>query len=344
MLSQTLARRVLALFLGPIFLLVQAGPPAGCEEPTSPSLRTIVVAADGSGDFETVQAAIDSVPTDNAERVTIEIRPGTYKELVTVSSDKPFIALRGQDAKTTILTYDNFASKTNPETGENYGTSGSSSTFIKGDDFTAENLTFENSAGRVGQAVAIRITAERCTFLKCRFLGWQDTLYAKSGRQYYKDCYIEGNCDFIFGEARAVFDRCEVVTKDGGYYTAQSRKTEDHYSGYVFTRCRLTGKNPVYLGRPWRDYSTVVYLDCWMDECVRPEGWDNWRSPDKEKTAYYAEYKSTGPGANPEARVQWSHQLTEDEAARFATAKFLQTAEGETDDWLRGVVETAKAE
>jgi pectinesterase len=289
--------------------------------------RMITVAADGSGQFTSVQAAVDSVPVNNPERVVIHIKPGTYKERITVPQDKPFITFRGQDPNTTILTY-NWTAYTKdpnaPDPNKNVGTGGSSSTFIFGHDFVAENVTFQNSAGRAGQAVALKSQADRLVFRNCRFLGWQDTLYADAGRQYFTQCTIEGHVDFIFGAARAYFEECTIHSREGGYVTAQSRLQPDADSGYVFHKCRLIGDGSTYLGRPWRPYALVVYDRCWMDSHIRPEGWNNWRKVENEKTAYFAEYQSTGPGANPSARVKWSHQLTDEQAKAFRRENFLK--------------------
>src|SRR5688572_28663409 len=191
--------------------------------------KTLTVSADGDGDFKSVQAAVDAVPANNAERVIIHVNPGTYKERVHIGKDKPRVTLRGDDAAKTVLTYDLFASKVLPPATQPVGTSGSYSTLVEGDDFIAENITFENSAGEVGQAVALRTTGDRQAFYNCRMLGWQDTLYVHTGRAYFRDCYIEGRVDFIFGRATAVFDRCHVHSKNGGYVTAAAR-SEEHTS------------------------------------------------------------------------------------------------------------------
>jgi pectinesterase len=274
----------------------------------------IVVARDGSGNFTSVQAAVDSVPAGNTRPVTIHIKPGTYTEIVTVPKEKPFLTMRGDDAASTILTFHNSAATAG-------GTSKSASVYIWGDDFNAENLTFENSYGTGSQAVALYVDADRATFRKCRTLGWQDTLYANGGRQQYEDCYIEGHVDFIFGNATALFENCEIHSKGQGYITAQSRLTDTPSTGYVFRHCRLTGSDTgagVYLGRPWRPYARVVYIDCWLGPHIRPAGWDNWRNPENEKTAWFAEYHCTGPGADTSARVPWSKQLTAKQAEEFA--------------------------
>ena len=185
------------------------------------------------------------------------------------------------------------------------------------------------------------VEADRAVFKNCRFLGWQDTLYAKNGRQYYKDSYIEGSVDFIFGQAAAVFDHCEIHSKGDGYLTAPMRFAADEPAGFVFDKSRLPAtstKNGVYLGRPWRDYGRTVFLNTEMGSHIRPEGWNHWL-PEREKTAYMAEYGSTGKGANAAARVAWSHQLTDAEASAFSTENFLKGKDGwnpkkAKDEWL----------
>jgi pectinesterase len=301
-----LLRRETAVKAGPLVAIFFALPLSAAE---------IVVARDGSGNFTSVQAAVDSVPAGNSRAAVIHIKPGAYTENITVPAEKPFITMRGDDAARTILTFHNSAASAG-------GTSKSASVYIWAADFTAENLTFENSYGTGSQAVALYVNADRARFLKCRFLGWQDTLYANGGRQHYKDCYIEGHVDFIFGNATALFEDCEIHSKGQGYVTAQSRLADTPATGYVFRHCRLTGSNTgngVYLGRPWRPYARVVYIDCWLGEHIRPQGWDNWRNPENEKTAWFAEYHSTGPGANAGSRVGWSKQLTAREAEEFAS-------------------------
>ena len=284
----------------------------------------ITVAADGTGELTRVQAAIDRVPENNPKRVVIYIKAGVYKEQIKIPATKPFITLRGDDAAKTILTYN----LSNKDAGS---TSASYATYIAGHDFLAENITFENSFGTGSQAVALLVEADRAVFRKCRFIAWQDTLYAKGGRQYYEDCYIEGHVDFIFGAATAVFERCHIHSKGEGYIAAPMRFSDTEPTGYVFHKSRLTGENTgkgVFLGRPWRAYGRTVFLETEMGAHIRPEGWDNWRDPEREKTAYFAEYKSTGPGATPDKRVKWAHQLTESEAKPFLPDNFLAGNDG----------------
>lgn len=270
-----------------------------------------VVAQDGSGDFFTVQEAINAVPDFRKNiRTTILVRKGTYKEKIIIPESKINISLIGEDGA--VLTYDGFANKKNVF-GENMGTSGSSGCYIYAPDFYAENITFENSSGPVGQAVACFVSADRAFFKNCRFLGFQDTLYtySKQSRQYYEDCYIEGTVDFIFGWSTAVFNRCHIHSKRDGYVTAPSTDQGKKY-GYVFYDCKLTAEpeaTKVYLSRPWRPYAQAVFIRCEMGKHILPEGWNNWGKKENEKTAFYAEYESRGEGANPKARVAFSHQL-----------------------------------
>ena len=203
----------------------------------------------------------------------------------------------------------------------------SSYTFaVDAEGFIGENITFENGSGRVGQAVAVRVMSDRVVFKNCRFLGNQDTLFAHGvGRMYFKDCYIEGTTDYIFGSAVALFENCHLHSKINSYVTAASTPMGNKY-GYVFKNCTLTADtsaHKVFLGRPWRPYAKTVYINCNMGDFIRPEGWNNWGSTEKEKTAYYAEYKSTGAGATPEARTKWSKQLSDEEAAEYSIEKIF---------------------
>jgi len=295
-----------------------------------PAPIRVVVAKDGSGDFPTVQNAVDHgfdrVLAPTAARLIIEIRPGVYHERVRVPHDRPRVTFLGQDAQTTVITFAVGAKDVG-------GTFFSATVDINSDEFEARNITFENSYGTGTQAVAVSVHSDRAVFRNCRFLGMQDTLYAASGRQYYADSYIAGHVDFIFGNAAAVFDRCEIHSRGAGYIAAVSRTMPDSATGFVFNHCRLTadeGVRDVYLGRPWRNYARVVYLDCWMGDHIRPEGWHNWGKEAAEKTAWFAEYASEGPGGSAAARVKWAKQLTEAEAREFRPDVFLRGSDGWT--------------
>ena len=270
-----------------------------------------VVAQDGSGDFFTVQEAINAVPDFRKNtRTTILVRKGTYKEKIIIPESKINISLIGEEGA--VLTNDDFANKKNVF-GENMGTSGSSGCYVYAPDFYAENITFENSSGPVGQAVACFVSADRVYFKNCRFLGFQDTLYtySKQSRQYYEDCYIEGTVDFIFGWSTAVFNRCHIHSKRDGYVTAPSTDKGKKY-GYVFYDCKLTAEpeaTKVYLSRPWRPYAQAVFIRCELGKHIFPIGWNNWGKKENEQTVFYAEYESRGEGAHPKARAGFSQQL-----------------------------------
>lgn len=271
------------------------------------------VAKDGSGDFTTVQEAINAVPDfRKANRTTILIKKGDYKEKIIIPECKINLTLVGEDG--TVITYDDYASKLN-RFGEEKSTSGSASCYIYAPDFIAENITFENSAGPVGQAVACFVSGDRAIFRKCRFLGNQDTLYTYGypTRQYYEDCYIEGTVDFIFGKATAVFNRCNIHSRGKGYVTAPATPEDSKY-GYVFHDCKLTaekGVENVPLSRPWRPYAQAIFINCELGKHISPAGWNNWGKASNEQTVTYAEYNSKGPGANPSARAPYSRQLTD---------------------------------
>jgi len=279
----------------------------------------MTVAKDGSGDFTSIQAAVDASKSFPYKRITIYIKNGVYHEKVKVHSWNPKISFIGESKEKTIITNDDYFDKIDR---------GRNSTFftytlrVNANDFHAENLTIQNTAGPVGQAVALHVEGDRATFTNCRILGNQDTIYlaGEGARQYFKDCYIEGTTDFIFGQATAVFEDCEIHSKENSYLTAASTP-ENQSFGFVFKDCKLTAASDVtkvYLGRPWRKYAKVVYLNCWLGDHIRPKGWDNWSDPANEKTAFYAEYNSGGPGAAPQKRVDWSHQLTKQQAKKYS--------------------------
>ncbi|MGJ1264244.1 pectinesterase family protein [Sphingobacterium spiritivorum] len=288
-----------------------------------------IVAQDGSGQFKTVQEALNAVPDFRKTVTTIYIKNGIYKEKLILAGSKQNVRLIGEQVEKTILTYDDFAQRKNTF-GEEKGTSGSSSVYLYGDGFVAENITFQNSAGPVGQAVAVWVASDRAVFSNCRFLGFQDTLYTygKGSRQYYYNCYIEGTVDYIFGSSTAWFEECELYCKNSGYITAASTPDTVAY-GYVFNKCRVTGDKDTkrfYLGRPWRPYAKVIFMNTQLPAFIASEGWHNWGKESNEQTVLYAEYNNTGAGSLSQNRVKWSHQLSEDEAKKV-------TLEAVFKDW-----------
>ena len=291
----------------------------------------LFVAADGSGQFTNVQDAIMAVPAGSPDSpVLIHIKPGTYRELIYIQHEERYFRLLGEDPEKTVLTFNLNARMPGPDR-KPMGTFRTASTVVDADDFTAENVTFENSAGPVGQALAIRIEGDRVVFRHCRFLGWQDTILDNRGRHYYTRCTIAGHVDFIFGAGVSFFDHCRIRCLGDGYLTAASTPP-DHAFGFVFSHCVITGDEPesrTYLGRPWRNDASVAFLNSEMSDVVRPEGWNNWRRPEAEKTARYVEFGNTGPGADPKKRVAWARQLT----ARQAEAITVQSVLGGMDGW-----------
>jgi pectinesterase len=288
-------------------------------------------------DFPSIQMALDHAPEPGPTgRFFLHIAPGIYRERVVVTQNRPRTVFLGTGAKPddVVIT----ASQNAKSAG---GTFLSSTVEIAANDFEADNLTFENSAGNTGQAVAITVRSDRAIFKHCRFLGDQDTLFADFGRQYYVNPYIQGGVDFIFGNAAAVFDDSEIHIIRPGYLTAQSRVSQEQNTGYVFRHAHISAEDmhdeSFYLGRPWRPFSRVVFLSSDMPASLSPEGWSPWKQGGSLENAFYAEYESSGPGARPQSRLAGSHQLSATEAAQFEPEEFLSGA----DHW-NPIAEAAK--
>lgn len=294
-------------------------------------MANAIVAADGSGQYRTVQEAVNAMPQNTSidRPWMIFVKAGEYKELVYVQREKRFLQLVGENAETTKVTHALHANMIGLD-GKPIGTFRTPTVVIDADDFSAENLTFENSAGPVGQALAIRVDGDRAVFRKVRFLGWQDTIFLNRGRQYFEDCYIAGHVDFIFGGATAFFERCHIHALRNGYITAAATPVEQPH-GFTFANGRITGEAGVltYLGRPWRDFARVAFVNMEMSDVVRPEGWHNWDRPEREKTVAYFEAGTRGPGAHPDKRVAWAKRLAIAEAAALTPAAVLRGA----DNW-----------
>ena len=258
------------------------------------------------------------------------MQPGTYRELVYVQREKRWFRLVGDNPTNTIIVYGLYAGMTNLE-GKPIGTFRTPTTTIDADDFTAEKITFANSAGPVGQALAIRVDGDRAVFRDCRFTGWQDTILLNRGRQYFEHCYISGQTDFIFGAATAWFEGCELCACGAGGYLTAASTPEDAPYGFIFSHCRIAGESPAtrtYLGRPWRIHAGTIFLDTEMSSVVRPGGWSDWNKPETHQTARYGEFNSTGAGAAPAGRVPWAKPLSAAEAAGITVEKVLGGADG----------------
>ncbi len=284
----------------------------------------IHVAQDGSGDFATIQAAIDATKSFPDKPITIYIADGVYEEKVVVPAWNPHLTLKGESREGTIIRWGDYFDSIDRGRNSTFMTATLS---VEARDFRAENLTIVNTAGPVGQAVAVSVSGDRCAFVNCSILGHQDTLYVagENHRQYFRNCLIEGTTDFIFGEATAVFESCEIRAKSNSFLTAASTPKGTFY-GLVFLDCKLTadeGIDEVYLGRPWRDYARTVFIRCEMGSHIRSLGWDNWSTPSREQTTFYGEYASTGPGASPEQRADWAHQLSRKQARLYTPLHIL---------------------
>jgi pectinesterase len=309
------------LLLAAATVQAQVAPPTAPAKPAAKIETFLVpirltVAADGSGEYRTIQEAVLAVRDFMQVPAIIFIKNDTYKEKLLIPSQKTNITLLGESKEGVVITYGDYSGDA-----DKHSTYTSATVRVQGNDFTAENLTFENSAGRVGQAVALHVEGDRATFRNCRLLGNQDTLFLaiENSRQYYQNCYIEGTTDFIFGSSTAVFEGCTIHSKTNSYITAASTWPRQPF-GLVFLNCKLTAApeaTKVYLGRPWRPNARTVFLHTEMGAHITPAGWENWGKVSNEATAYYAEFGSTGPGASAKDRVKWSRQLTAKEVKQY---------------------------
>ncbi|MBK0383092.1 pectin esterase [Pedobacter sp. SD-b] len=292
------------------------------------SQTKLLVSQSGDGNFKTVQKALDAVPINNTKTIIIYIKNGIYKEKLQLDSTKNKVTLIGEDQFKTILTFDDHPGKVDGN-GKSINTQSSYSFLIAADDFSANNITFQNDAGfTAGQAVALEVRGDKAVFKNCRVVGNQDILFLNSvnSRQYYEDCYLEGTTDFIFGAATAWFQNCHIHSKKNSHITAASTPKE-HAFGLVFYNCVVTADtslNKVSLGRPWRPYANVAYLHCYLPEQVKPEGWSVWNKLDTYTLSRFSEYENYGPGANPNTRVSWSRQLTSAEAKNYNLENVLR--------------------
>ena len=288
---------------------------------------TIFVARDGTGDYRNIQEAVEAVRAFMDYTTTIYIKNGLYKEKLIIPSWVKNIQLVGESAEKTIITYDDHANI------DKMGTFRTYTIRVDGNDITFKDLTIENNAAPLGQAVALHTEGDKLMFINCRFLGNQDTIYTgrEGTRLLFTNCYIEGTTDFIFGPSTALFENCTIHSKRNSYITAASTP-ENVAIGYVFKNCKLTA-NPdvtkVYLGRPWRPYASTVFMNCEFGDHIRPEGWHNWNKTENEQTARYAEFNNRGPGAATDKRVKWAKQLKPKEAEQFTIENIFKN----TGNW-----------
>ena len=289
---------------------------------------TLFVARDGTGEFRNIDDAIEVCRAFMDYHKVIFVKKGVYKEKLIIPSWLTNIEICGEDAEQTIITWDDHANIKTQERPKGIGTFRTYTLKIEGSDITLKNITIENNSARLGQAVALHTEGDRLVFVNCRFLGHQDTVYTgvAGSRQLFRNCYIEGTTDFIFGPGTAWFEECEIRSKANSYITAASTPKDQPY-GYVFNRCRLTaeeGIDKVYLGRPWRDYGYTLFMNCELGSHICPEGWHNWLK-NREETARYMEYGNSGPGADTKDRVGWSRQLDKKEAKKITQEEVLSS-------------------
>ena len=288
---------------------------------------TLFVARDGTAEFRNVSEAIEVCRAFMEYHKVIYVKKGVYKEKLVIPQWLTNIEICGEDRDQTIITWDDHANikaditpLTTSGEAQKIGTFRTFTLKIQGSKITLKNITIENNSARLGQAVALHTEGDRLTFVNCRFLGHQDTIYTGNAktRLYFKDCYIEGTTDFIFGPSTAWFEHCQIFCKANSYITAASTPQDVAY-GYIFNNCSISceqGVDKVYLGRPWRDYGYTLFMNCQLPRQIRPEGWHQWR-PEAVKTARYMEYNNTGEGAATDKRVPWSRQLTKKEASKI---------------------------
>ena len=279
------------------------------------------VAKDGSGEFKYIQDAIDAMRVYPLASITLYIKNGVYNEKIELPATNTDVTFIGESVEKTIITFNDYSGRGKHTTFTSYTAK------ISGNRFYAENITFANSAGAVGQALALYVDADKAIFKNCKFLGNQDTIFAagENSRQLFLDCYIEGTTDFIFGPSTAVFQNCTIKAKSNSYITAAST-TPGKKFGYVFLDCKIVVDSSVtkfYLGRPWRAHAKTAFIRCEMPKQIAPEGWSNWSNPANEQTVFYAEYKCTGEGATTAKRVTWSKQLSDKEAREYILENIL---------------------
>ena len=298
---------------------------------------TLVVSRDGTGQFRTIGEAVEVCRAFMEYHKVIYVKNGIYKEKLIIPSWLTNIEVCGESAEKTIITYDDHANIRLTATNLPMGTFRTYTVKVEGSDITFKNITIENNAAKLGQAVALHTEGDRLLFVGCRLLGNQDTVYTGVGgtRLYFKDCYIEGTTDFIFGPSTAWFENCTIQSKANSYVTAASTPKDVAY-GYVFNNCRLTaaeGVTKVYLGRPWRPYAYTLFMNCELGPYIVPQGWHNWGKTTNEQTARYLEYGNTGEGANVSGRAPWSKQLTKKDAAQVTLDNVFKMDTG----WIPGV-------
>lgn len=291
------------------------------------------VAKDGSGDYKYIQDAIDAMRVYPLAPITLYIKNGIYNEKIELPANNTDVSFIGESADKTIINFNDYSGRGKLNTFTSYTAK------ISGNRFRAENISFVNAAGPVGQALALYVDADKAVFKNCRFIGHQDTIFAsgENSRQYFTDCYIEGTTDFIFGPATAVFQGCTIHCKANSFITA-ANTPKDKKFGFVFTDCTITADstvNKLFLGRPWRAYAKTVFMRCHLPKQLAAAGWDNWSNPANEQTAFYAEYRNTGEGNSIAGRAAWTRQLTDKDAKEYTIDNIFSNSASADTDWYK---------
>jgi pectinesterase len=318
---------IIAMFLFGLKMVAQTSNPQQYK-------YVFTVAKDGSGDYKYIQDAIDAMRVYPLATITLYIKNGVYNEKIMLPSDNTDVTFIGESVEKTIINFNDYSGRGKLTTFTSYTAK------ISGNRFTAENITFQNSAGPVGQALAFYVDADKAVFKNCRFLGNQDTIFAtgENARQLFTDCYIEGTTDFIFGPATAVFQNCTIKAKSNSFITAANTTPGKKY-GFVFLDCKViadSSVNKLFLGRPWRAFAKTVFIRCELPKVIASEGWNNWGNPENEKTVYYAEYKNTGEGADVSKRVNWSNQLTDKQVRDYSLENIFCNSNNPQDtNWFK---------
>jgi pectinesterase len=323
-----MSKKLLIIFL----LFLHQSVPAQTSNPQQYKY-VFTVAKDGTGDYKYIQDAIDAMRVYPLQAITLYIKNGVYNEKIELPSDNTDVSFIGENVDKTILNFNDYSGRAKLTTFTSYTAK------ISGNRFRAENISFRNSAGPVGQALALYVDADKAIFKNCRFLGNQDTIYCagESSRQLFDSCYIEGTTDFIFGPATAIFRNCTIYAKSNSYITAANTTPGKKY-GFVFLDCNIMADTLVtklHLGRPWRAHAKTVFIRCNLPAAIVPGGWNNWGNPENENTVFYAEYKNYGPGAATKNRVAWSKQLTAAEAGNYTLKNIFSGYNFlEENDWF----------
>lgn len=296
------------------------------------------VAKDGSGNFRNIQDAIDAMRVFPLAPITLYIKNGVYNEKIELPANNTDVTFIGESVDKTIINFNDYSGRGKLNTFTSYTAK------ISGNRFVAENITFINSAGPVGQALALYVDADKAVFKNCRFIGNQDTIYAsgENSRQYFIDCYIEGTTDFIFGPSTAVFQNCTIKCKSSSYISAPNTPKGKKF-GFVFLGCKIqvdSGATKVYLGRPWRAWAKSVFIRCNLPKEIAAEGWDNWSNPENERTTFFAEYKNTGNGSQIKNRVAWSKQLPDVAISEYSVENIFaikNSSDSSASDWFQHI-------